>query len=118
VTLRITNTTRGTELASRALAARNFWSRLIGLLGRPRLEKGQALLLEHCNSIHTAFMRFAIDAIYVDRTGRVLKTVPDLKPFRMSGILRGGHSVIELPAGTIAQTGTLAGDELLFEATP
>jgi uncharacterized membrane protein (UPF0127 family) len=118
VTVRITNATRRTELASRALAARTFWSRLIGLLGRSRLETGQGLVLEHCNSIHTAFMRFTIDAVYVDREGRVLKTVPDLRPFRVSGVLRGGHSVIELPTGMIAQTGTAAGDELLFEPAP
>jgi uncharacterized membrane protein (UPF0127 family) len=115
VTLRITNATRGTELASRALAARTFTSRLVGLLGRSRLEAGQGLVLEHCNSIHTAFMRFAIDAVYVDREGRVLKTVPDLKPFRVSGVLRGARSVIELPTGTIADTNTAAGDELVFE---
>jgi len=118
VTLRITNATRGTELASSALAAHRFWPRLVGLLGRARLEAGQGLVLERCNSIHTAFMRFAIDAVYVDKSGRVIKTVPHLKPFRMSGVLRGGHSVIELPTGTIAQTGTTAGDELHFEAAP
>ena len=117
MTLRITNQTRGTELASSALAARSFWSRLIGLLGRSRLEAGQGLVLERSSSIHTVFMRFAIDAVYVDRSGRVIKTVSDLRPFRVSGVLRGGHSMIELPAGTIARTGTTAGDELHFEAT-
>jgi len=117
VTLRITNETRGTELASSALAARTFWSRLIGLLGRSRLEAGEGLVIERSSSIHTAFMRFAIDAVYVERSGRVIKAVSDLRPFRVSGVLRGGHSVIELPAGTIAQTGTTTGDELRFEAT-
>lgn len=116
MTLRITNETRGTELASSALAARSFWSRFVGLLGRSRLEAGEGLVLERSTSIHTAFMRFAIDAVYVDRSGRVIKAVSDLKPFRVSGLLRGGHSVIELPAGTVAETGTTAGDELRFEA--
>ena len=118
MTLRITNATRGTELAREARAARSFWSRLVGLLGRSQLSPGEGLMLERCNSIHTAFMRFAIDAVYVDRSGRVLKTVSDLKPFRVSGVLRGGWSVIELPTGTIASTGTAAGDELHFETTP
>ena len=114
MTLRITNATRGTELASRALAARTFWSRLVGLLGRARLEAGEGLVIERSSSIHMMFMRFAIDAVYVDKSGRVIKAVSDLKPFRVSGA-RGGRSVIELPAGTIAQTGTAAGDELHFE---
>lgn len=118
MTLRITNATRGTELASQALAARTFWPRLVGLLGRSRLEAGEGLVLERCNSIHMMFMRFAIDAVYVDKSGRVIKTVSLLKPFRVSGVLRGGHSVIELPAGTIAQTGTTAGDELHFAEAP
>ena len=118
MTLRITNATRGTELASEARAARSVWSRLVGLLGRARLSPGDGLMIERCNSIHTAFMRFSIDAVYVDRSGRVLKTVSDLKPFRVSGVLKGGGSVIELPAGTITNTGTTPGDELHFDTTP
>ncbi len=114
--MRIRNVTRGTELADKARTARSFTSRLVGLLGRSSLEPGEALVLEPCSSIHTAFMRFAIDLVYVGRSGRVVKVVPSLRPFRLSGVLRGGHSAIELASGTIASTRTAVGDELSFES--
>jgi len=114
--MRIRNVTRGSELASRALAADSFWLRLKGLLGRSSLAPGEALLLEPCSSVHTAFMRFPIDVVYVDRSGLVKKVVSDLKPFRWSAVLRGGHSVVELPSGTAAATDTVAGDQLTFES--
>lgn len=72
-------------------------------------------MLERSTSIHTAFMRFAIDVVYVNRSGQVVKVVSDLKPFRMSGVLRGGRSVIELPSGIVVATGTVKGDQLTFD---
>ncbi len=114
--MRIRNTTRGTELADKARHASSYWSRLVGLLGRSSLAPGEALLIEPCSSIHTAFMRFAIDVVYLDKSGQVAKVVPALKPFRASGMVRGAHSVIELPSGTIASTGTVVGDQIAFES--
>ena len=73
-------------------------------------------MLEPCTSVHTAFMRFAIDAVYTDRSWRVVKLSPNLKPFRVSGVLRGGYATIELPSGTIASTGTAPGDQLVIES--
>lgn len=113
--MRIRNVSRGTELASEARAARGLWSRSVGLLGRSSLRPGEALVLEPCSSIHTAFMRFAIDVLYVEQSGRVAKTVPSLKPFRMSGALRNARTVVELPSGLIARTNTAVGDHLVFE---
>jgi uncharacterized membrane protein (UPF0127 family) len=103
------------ELASEARRADSYWSRLVGLLGRSRLRPGEALVLEPCSSVHTAFMRFSIDVLYVDKSGRVVKVVPNLKPFRASGVLRGARSVIELPKGTVASTATSPGDQLDFQ---
>jgi uncharacterized membrane protein (UPF0127 family) len=57
-------------------------------------------------------MRFPIDVLYVGRDGRVRKAVRDLPPFRVSGLLGTGFSVVELPAGTLEATGTVAGDEV------
>lgn len=96
--------------------ARRFWSRLVGLLGRASLLHGDALVIEPCRSVHTAFMRFAIDVVMVDRSRRVVKVVSGLKPFRVGGILRSARAVVELPSGTIAETGTEAGDQLVFHA--
>ena len=114
--MRILNLTRSTELASSARPAHSFWLRLVGLLGRSSLEPGEGLVLQPCSSIHTAFMRFAIDVLYLDRSGRVVKAVASLKPFRMSGVLRGGDAVIELPSGVIAATDTAVGDEIVLES--
>jgi hypothetical protein len=116
VDVRITNTTRSTELASDARIARSYWARLAGLLGRGSLRPGEALVIEPCNSVHTAFMRFTIDVLYIDRERRVAKAVNALRPFRVSAALREARSVIELPAGVIAATGTAVGDQLQFDS--
>lgn len=116
--MHIRNETRGAILADHAFQARSHWSRLVGLLGRASLEPGEALLIDPCTSVHTAFMRFPIDVVYLNRDGRVVKTCPDLRPFRVSGVLRGGRSVIELPTGVIEATGTVPGDQIAFDATP
>ena len=113
--MQIHNATRGTKVADDARHARSFRLRLVGLLGRSSLEPGEALLLDPCTSVHTAFMRFTIDVIYLNRARRVVKVVPELKPFRVSGMLRGAHSVIELPCGTIVKAKTEVGDQLAFE---
>lgn len=63
-------------------------------------------------------MRFAIDAVFVDKSGRVVKVAADLPPWRFAAMARGARDVLELPAGTAARTGTQAGDELVFEPTP
>ena len=64
------------------------------------------------------FMRFAIDAVFLDRAGRVVKVAADLPPWRLAIAARGARDVLELPAGTAARTGTQVGDELVFESTP
>jgi len=113
--MRVHNVTRGTEVAGEARVARSYWSRMVGLLGRSSLAPGEGLIIKPCTSVHTAFMRFTIDVLYVDASGQVVKAVPELKPFRLSGARRGAHSVIELPKGSIASSSTVAGDQLAFE---
>jgi len=61
------------------------------------------------------FMRFAIDAVFVDRAGRVLRVAERLPPWRLATAAPGARDVLELPAGTAARTATQAGDELVFE---
>ena len=112
--MRITNSTRGSELATQARRADTLLTRLVGLLGRSSLKPGEALLIEPCSSVHTAFMRFTIDVVYIDKEGRVLKTVPNMRPFRAGGVFKPSCSVIELPKGTIDATSTALGDQLAF----
>ena len=106
----ITNLTRNTRLADRADVADHLPQRLVGLLSRASLSPGEALLFPRCNSIHTWFMRFPIDVVFV-KGGCVVKVVPSLGPFRLAWAGEA-DTVIELPAGMAAKTSTEAGARL------
>jgi uncharacterized protein len=83
-----------------------------GLLGRRNLPSGEGILLKPASSVHMAFMRFAIDAVFLDGEMRVLKVAADLRPWRMAGA-RGSKSVLEIPAGEAARRGLSVGDRLV-----
>lgn len=86
--------------------------RTVGLLGTGGLEPGEGLWIEGAPSIHMFFMRYPIDAVFVDGGGRVTKVVPDLKPWRVVWWARGAKDCLELPAGAAAAAGIQVGDEL------
>ena len=88
--------------------------RRVGLLRHERLESGTGLWIVPCESVHTFFMKFPIDLVYVDRKKRVKKVRHAVPPWRLSACLTA-HSVLELPAGTVEKTGTRPGDELQIE---
>ncbi|MEO8247163.1 MAG: DUF192 domain-containing protein [Chloroflexota bacterium] len=113
--LSIKNETRGTSLASRCRVASSMGDRIVGLLSVDHLEAGTGLLIERTQSIHMFFMRFAIDAVFVEKTGRVTKVVADLRPWRVVWWARGARDCIELPVGAIAASGTQVGDQLVFQ---
>lgn len=79
--------------------------RLVGLLGRRSLDEGECVLLSPCSSVHTIGMRFAIDVVYLDRDGMVLKVVRDLLPWRWSLGGRRARMVLELAAGEAKRLG-------------
>jgi uncharacterized membrane protein (UPF0127 family) len=83
-----------------------------GLLGRPGLAEGHALILAPCNSIHTFFMQFAIDVAFVDRDGQVLRLKTSVRPWRLAFAL-GAFAVVELGAGELRRANTQRGDRLL-----
>lgn len=89
--------------------------RVVGLLSSDHLDPGTGLLIERTQSIHMFFMRFAIDAVFVDKQGRVTKAVTDLRPWRVVWWARGARDCIELPVGAIAASGTQVGDQLVFQ---
>lgn len=109
--IKVVNLTRQVEIADRVQLAGDGRSRRKGLLGRERLAGGEGLWIVPCEAVHTFWMRFAIDLVYLDRKHRVLKVRTHVGPWRMSACLRA-HSVIELAAGTISETGTTRGDTL------
>lgn len=81
-------------------------------MGARSLEPGEGLLIRPCNSIHTHFMRFPIDVLYVSRADRVIAIDENMGPWRFGRIQRGARYVVELPAGTVAATGTEVGDKV------
>ena len=107
--------TRGSVLASDCRVADSFLSRGLGLIPRSSLREGEGLRITKTSSITMWFMRFAIDAVFVDRAGRVVRVAERLAPWRTAVIARGAAEVVELPAGTAAETRTQAGDEIVFE---
>jgi uncharacterized membrane protein (UPF0127 family) len=112
---RLVNRTRGALLAERVEVAAAMAERLRGLLGRTELARGSALAIAPCSAIHTFFMKFAIDAVFLDRSGRVVRALPALPPWRATRFHRRAAQVVELPAGTLERTGTREGDQLAFE---
>lgn len=112
--MRIINKTKNSILAENGVIAGTSLKRVKGLLGRSGLKESEALLLKPCNSIHTFFMSFPIDVVFVDSQKKVVKTISDMAPFRMSGIYFRAHLAIELLAGTISKTSTQPGDLLEY----
>jgi uncharacterized membrane protein (UPF0127 family) len=112
------NETRQSWLADRAEEAASARARLKGLLGRSTIETGEGLHIAPCNSIHMFFMRFAIDVAFLDKDRRVVRAIHSIRPWRATRVYLAAHSALELPAGTLAQTGTCEGDQLRFEDRP
>ena len=103
--LQVVNQTRGTILATRLEAAHTSATRRKGLLGREGLLPGEGLWIAPCESVHTFFMRFPIDLVYLDREYRIRKVCDAVGPWRLSACF-SAHSILELPAGTIRETQT------------
>ena len=110
--MRVVNLTREQSLVTKGRLADTFWSRFRGLMGTDGLRAGEGLLIVRCNSIHTHFMRFAIDVLYVGSDGEVVGIDHALRPWRFGRIHRGARFVLELPAGTAKATNTHVGDRL------
>jgi uncharacterized membrane protein (UPF0127 family) len=108
----IHNLTKNTVIATKGTVADRFLTRMIGLLSRPSLPPGEALIIKQCQSIHMFFMRFAIDAIFVDRKHCVVGLVKRIKPFQLSPIFFRSSYVIEVNLGTIVQSETSLGDTI------
>jgi hypothetical protein len=109
--LRVSNLTRNTLLATCMEVADSASARNKGLLGRERLAPGEGLWIRPCEAVHTFWMRFSIDLVYLDRKDRIRKLRGEVRPWRLSACLTA-HSVLELPSGTIRDTQTQLGDTL------
>jgi uncharacterized protein len=103
-------------LGHSVIVAGDSRSRRTGLLKHDRLAPGEGLWIAPCEAVHTFGMKFAIDVVYLSRSKKVLKVRKEMAKRRISLCLRA-HSVLELPAGVLDQTGTVPGDQLEFDRT-
>ena len=107
------NQRTGAPIATSVERAVTRATRRRGLLGRDGMPAGSALMIEPCPAVHTAFMRFAIDVVFVDRQGYAIKIVPNLGAWRIAVAPRA-YAVVEMPAGTLERVDLAVGDRLFL----
>jgi uncharacterized membrane protein (UPF0127 family) len=108
-----TSAVEGAELLLENLElAESFWARGKGLLGRKKIEDNEALWIKPCNNIHTFFMKFRIDCIFIDKKMEIQKIVSDIPSFRLIGPFWKSFSVIETQAGFAEKKKLKTGDQL------
>ena len=110
----VVNRTRGTYLGVNIKLANSFRTRLLGLYPHRALRFGDGVWLVPCNSIQTIGMHCAIDTVFLDDEGRVVRIVEDVRPGRILWPVREAHSTLELPAGVVRSSETRVGDTLEF----
>jgi uncharacterized membrane protein (UPF0127 family) len=114
-TFSVRNADRGTVLLTNGKLYANTWSRFWGLMLKKGVAEGEGILLTRSSSIHSFFMRFRFDAIFIDKENRVVKIVPAMKQWRMAFGGKGAKDTIELAAGGAERANTQPGDQLVFE---
>jgi uncharacterized protein len=113
--MRAIDITSGKELAAHLEVAASLFSRAKGLLGRQALFPGEGLLIRPCSGVHTFFMNFPIDVLFLDKGNRVIEAVSNLQPYRISKVHPWSDGVIELPAGTVRASETVIGNRVLIQ---
>ena len=111
----IRNTRNQRVLADEVVAAFDSKSRRVGLLKHDAMPRGSAMLIAPTNAVHTFFMRFPIDIAFVTREGKIVKTCAAVRPWRIAAAWKA-FGVIELPAGTLFSSDTVAGDVVTISA--
>ena len=109
------NASVDTVIATRVGVAATRAARAVGLLSRSGLEPGEALWIVPSRGVHTWGMRFSIDVLALDDAGMVIDCVSNLRPWRVRLPRRGTAGVLELPAGTLAASGTGIGHQVILE---
>ena len=109
------NVTTGQIIATRVKIAQDFKSRSIGLLNRTSLDEDEALLIKPCNAIHTFFMKFPIDVVFLDKKARVVKIKHALKKSRFSASILRGYMTLEMKSGKLSKVQVKTGDFVKFE---
>lgn len=105
---------QGATLIKKVMRTESAWERMRGLLGRPVLHQSEALWITPGNSVHSLFMTYPIDLIYLDRQLRVIKIIAGMNPWRLSAGW-GSHSVIELISGSLKTLEISVGSQLVWQ---
>ena len=109
------NLTTNEIIADKVRIANDFKSRSIGLLNRSSLGAGEGLLIKPCNAIHTFFMKFPIDVLFLDSNGKIVKIVRSLKPWKLCVPVIKGYMTLEIPDNSIDKINVKIGDLIEFE---
>ena len=99
--MKIINKNNNKTIVENLEIADNPITRMIGLLSRDKLSNNGGLLIIPCKSIHSFFMRFNFDAVFLDKGNKIVHLMPNMPPWKISPLILSAHSVLELPAGTI-----------------
>ncbi|UCG35546.1 MAG: DUF192 domain-containing protein [Candidatus Omnitrophota bacterium] len=112
----IINKTKERGIVLRAYAAESFLKRLFGLMFKKSMDPQEALIFGYAILIHTCFMRFPIDVVFIDKNKRILKVYEGLKPWRVAACIRSCLT-LELAPGTVSRASIQVGDTLEFIPT-
>lgn len=112
--LMLVNESQNIVIASRVTIAKTFGARLRGLMDRRRIDfpDGSALIIIPCKQVHTWFMRFPIDLLFVDKDDTIVSALSQVQPYKVSRYVSASYMVVELPPGTINTTGTREKDKI------
>lgn len=113
--MKATNLSKRIVIVEKLQIADNFWQRLKGLIGKKEFKDGEGLYLTPCSSVHSFWMRFPIDVVYLDKESKVIYIIENMKPCQMGKVIKRAASVLELPTNTIKNSGTSINDKLLIE---
>ena len=112
--MKVVNLSNGTEIANNLALANTFFKRLKGLMFTKNLSEGNGLHIQPCQSIHTFFMNYSIDVLYLSDQLEIVGMDESMKPRSVGKYHKMASSVLELPAGTISRTGSKIGHYLLI----
>jgi len=101
-------------IAHKVFTAESFLQRLFGLLFKNPLKDGEALLIRNCTSIHTIGMRYSIDVVFINGSGKVISAIKDILPWRFTPYIREARSVIEFRSGLLKNKMLNVGDKIIF----
>lgn len=110
------NNTINIKIASEVIISNKCFSRMKGLLGRDGLDFHKCMVIYPCNSVHTYFMKFPIDVIFLNREYKVIRVIENLKPFKASPLVRKAYYAVEMPARPDIKDIIHEGDQLKIKS--